>query len=104
MKGAILTAVLATTAASVSLFAIQQPERTPEPRFLFIGVVAKPGIYAWRKNLKVGDAIAEAGGRGRGADPTAIFFLVPPDKTRVPARLDDLVKQNDILFIPRPPQ
>jgi protein involved in polysaccharide export with SLBB domain len=104
VKGLFLSAVIAVAAASVSAFTIQQPEQKPRADFLILGAVAKPGIYAWRANLTVRQALAQAGGRARDADPVAIFFLVPPDKKRVPAQMDDVLKPQDALFVPKAQQ
>jgi hypothetical protein len=100
MKGLLLAGVLLVAAASVSAFQRQQPEQPVSRAYLFIGVVERPGEYDWRENLTVREAIAEAGGRGRGSDPTAVFFRIAPDRLDFQARLDDLVRPRDVLFIP----
>ena len=100
MKGLFLAGVLVVAAASVSAFQSQQAEPTLERDYVFIGLIAKPGKYEWRENLSVREAIAEAGGRARGADPVTVFFRIAPDRLDVPARLDDTVRPRDVLFIP----
>jgi len=93
--------MLVVAAASTSAFQPQEAGRTLEFDYVFIGLVEKPGLYEWHENLTVREAIAEAGGRARGADSTAVFFLIGPDRTQIPARLDDRVRPRDVLFIPR---
>jgi protein involved in polysaccharide export with SLBB domain len=88
-------------AASTSAFQAQEARPTPEFDYVFIGLVEKPGQYEWRENLTVREAVAEAGGRARGADSTAVFFRIGPDRTQIPARLEDRVRPRDVLFIPR---
>jgi hypothetical protein len=100
VKGFFLAGALVVAAASVSALQSQQAESTLERDYAFIGLIAKPGKYEWRENLSVREAIAEAGGRARGADPAAVFFIVAPDRTRFPARLDDTVRPRDVLFVP----
>lgn len=101
MKRLFLAGVLLVAAASASAFQDQGAEQTLERDYAFIGHIEKPGQYEWHENLTVREAIAAGGGRAPGADPAAVFFLVAPDKTRVPARLDDMVRPRDVLLIPR---
>lgn len=100
MKCLFLAGVLVVAAVSVSGLQSQQVGPTLERDYVFIGLIAKPGKYEWRENLSVREAIAEAGGRARSADPVAVFFRVAPDRLDVPARLDDTVRPRDVLFIP----
>ena len=101
MKGLFLAGMLIVAAASTSAFQPQEATPTPEFAYIFIGLVERPGRYDWHENLTVREAIAEAGGRARGADSTAVFFRIGPDRTQIPARLDDRVRPRDVLFIPR---
>ena len=100
MRGFFAAVALTVVVATGSASPIQQPEQTLELNYAFIGLVSRPGSYEWRENLTVREAIARAGGRAKGADPVAVFFRIPPDRTQVVARLDDLVRPRDILFIP----
>jgi polysaccharide export outer membrane protein len=72
------------------------------PVFYVYGEVARPGVYRLERNMTVMQALATAGGLTPRGTEKDIGITRRDDKEhvqRVAAGLDDLVKQDDVIYV-----
>ena len=84
-------AALSVTAPSAST---QEPDK-----FYVFGFVNRPGVYHWKTEMTVGDAIDTAGGILPRGSAIEIIRIVNGEKHTTVATFNDLVLANDSIVV-----